>query len=44
VKGKLYKITLGTYFNKEQGQKVVDSIKAATKLTDISLQTYKPKK
>lgn len=43
VKGKLYKITLGTYFNREQGQKVVDSILAATKLRDISLQTYKPK-
>lgn len=43
VPGKLYKITLGTYFNKQQGQKLVDSILAATKLRDISLQTYKPK-
>jgi hypothetical protein len=43
VKGKLYKITLGTYFNKEQGQKLVDSILAATKFRDIRLDTYKPK-
>jgi len=44
VKGNLYKISLGTYFNKEQGQKAVDSIKTATRLTDILLDTYKPKK
>ena len=47
TKGNSYKITLGTYFNKDQAQKVEDSISTATKLrqgTDIYLQIYKPKK
>ncbi len=42
-----YIITLGTYFDKEQGQKAIDSIANNTKLRkgpDILLQTYNPKK
>jgi cell division protein FtsN len=47
VQGNSYKITLGTYFNKEQAQKAEDSISVATKLRkgpDIYLQIFKPKK
>jgi cell division protein FtsN len=44
--GNRYKITLGTYFDKDRAQKVEDSILSATKInkTDIYLQPYKPKK
>jgi cell division protein FtsN len=46
VKGNSYKITLGTYLNKEQAQKAQDSILVTTKLkgSDIYLQIFKPKK
>ncbi|MDB5141790.1 MAG: hypothetical protein JWQ66_503 [Mucilaginibacter sp.] len=46
AKGNYYKITLGTYFNKDEAQKVEDSILTATKIDkkDIYLQPYLPKK
>ena len=45
TKGNSFKITLGTYFNKEVAQKATDSILNATKMNkgDIYLQIYKPK-
>jgi len=45
TKGNSYKITLGTYFDKEAAQKAADSILNATKMNkgDIYLQIYKPK-
>jgi hypothetical protein len=44
--GNYYKITLGTYFNKEEAQKAADSILTATKINKntIYLQPYLPKK
>ncbi|MDB5136253.1 MAG: hypothetical protein JWP37_2856 [Mucilaginibacter sp.] len=44
--GNRYKITLGTYFDKDRAQKVEDSILSVTKINkrDIYLQPYKPKK
>jgi cell division protein FtsN len=44
--GNYYKITLGTYFNKDEAQKVEDSILNSTKInkTNIYLQPYLPKK
>lgn len=45
TQGNSYKITLGTYFDKEVAQKAEDSILNATKMNkgDIFLQIYKPK-
>ncbi len=44
--GNSYKITLGTYFNKDKAQKAEDSILTATKINkaNIYLQQYTPKK
>jgi len=44
--GKLYKISLGTYFNKDQAEKVKDSILNIPHINkkNIYLQPYKPKK
>ncbi|MDB5025491.1 MAG: hypothetical protein JWP78_3246 [Mucilaginibacter sp.] len=44
--GNSYKITLGTYFNKDKAQKAQDSILSATKINkaNIYLQQYTPKK
>lgn len=44
--GNYYKITLGTYFNKDEAQKAADSILTATKINKntIYLQPYLPKK
>ncbi len=44
--GNFYKITLGTYFSKDEAQKVEDSILNSTKInkTNIYLQPYLPKK
>ena len=46
VAGDSYKLTLGTYFNKDAAQKAVDSILTATKINkaNIYLQQYTPKK
>ncbi len=46
AKGKLYKINLGTYFNKDQAEKVKDSILNIPKIikSNIYLQPYQPKK
>lgn len=46
TKGNSYKITLGTYFDKELAQKAEDSILNVTKMKkeEIFLQTYKPKR
>jgi CCDC81-like prokaryotic HU domain 1 len=46
AKGKLYKINLGTYFNKDQAEKVKDSILSIPKIikSNIYLQPYQPKK
>jgi hypothetical protein len=46
VKGKFYKINLGTYFNRDEAIKAEDSIVNATKIniTKFSIEPYKPKK
>ena len=46
IQGNSYKITLGTYFDKDQAQKAEDSILNSTKIKkgEIFLQTYNPKK